>query len=466
VRSKSEWAGMARLDLLTFLAVAAAALGAGPASAIEVQPSDGLTIAAGVELGAGYFHTENTNFGLGRFDLRSGEVTGDAQWSEGYVEPSLGLTFESAPAGTFYGLVSGVGALTMGDGDAGGYTDDDASIGIEQLHAGWRSGTLFAETLGEDALDLAAGRQDFAVGDGFLIQDGNFDTEGEGAYWLGPRTAFSFAGLARLQTSPLGGQLFFLRGDADQGHSELTGANLDYALGDLGLGEDSVFGGMYLQIVDVDPRFEAGTPREGMQVATLRLNDLRLPVHQDLGVHAQYARQFGDGPNVEFAAQAFYVEPFYEFSSLPWTPTLAYRFAWFSGDPDADDDERADFDPLFYDYSRGWGTWVQGEITGEYLLFNSNQVNHMVHLAAYPTDEIGIGALYFHFDLEEKSYFGTPVGARDFADEVNLYVDWTVNDNLYLGAIYGVALPGDAAEEAFGENDPFHLFSIYAVLTF
>ena len=435
--------------------------------AIELMQGDGLTVEAGIEVGAGYFHTDNTNFGAGRFDLRTGENTGDAHWGEGYVEPSLGATYESEGAGTIYGLVSGVGSLTLGDGDAGGFTDDDdGSIGIEQLYAGWRSGALFADTLGEDVLDLSAGRQDFHVGDGFLIWDGNFDTEGEGAYWLGPRTAFSFAGLARVATSPLGGQLFFLRGDADQGHSELVGTNLDYGLGDLGLGEDSALGAMYFQIVDVDSRFEAGTPRDGMQLATVRLNDLRVPGFEDLGLHAQYAREFGDGQNVDFDAQAFYVEPFYEFSSLPWTPSLAYRFAWFSGDPDPADDEREDFDPLFYDYSRGWGTWVQGEITGEYLLFNSNQINHMVHLSAYPTEEIGIGALYFHFDLEEKNYFGTPVGERDFADEVNLYVDWTINDNVYLGALYGVAFPGDAAEEAFGDDDPFQLFSVYAVLTF
>jgi hypothetical protein len=458
---------MARLVYRMLLGAAAVALGAGPAAAIELLQSGGFSVEAGVEVGAGYFHTENTNFGAGRFDLRSGEVTGDARWGEGYVEPSLGATFESEAAGTVYGLVSGVGALTLGDGDAGGFTDDgDRSVTIEQLHAGWRSGALFADTLGEDALDLSAGRQDVHIGDGFLIWDGNFDTEGEGAYWLGPRTAFSFAGVARVDTSPLGGQLFFLRGDADQGHTELVGTNLDFGLGDLGLGEDSTLGAMALQIVDVDARFEAGTPRDGMQLATLRLNDLRLPGHEDLGLHAQYAYQFGDGQNVDFDAQAFYVEPFYEFSSLPWTPTLAYRFAWFSGDPDPADDEREDFDPLFYDYSRGWGTWVQGEITGEYLLFNSNQINHMVHLAAYPTDEIGIGALYFHFDLEEKNYFGTPVSERDFADEVNLYVDWTINDNVFLGALYGVALPGDAAEEAFGDDDPFHLFTVYAVLSF
>lgn len=445
-------------------AVLAAGVPAGHAA--ELWQSGGLSVEAGIEIGAAYLHTDNTNFGFGRFDLRSGEVTGDAQWAEGYLEPSLGLTFESEGAGTLYGLASGVGALTRGDGDAGGFTDHDENIAIEQLHAGWRSGALFADSLGEDALDLSAGRQDFQVGDGFLIVDGNFDTEGEGAYWLGPRTAFSFASIARLATSPLGGQVFFLRPDADQGHAEVVGVNLDLGLGAFGLGADSVLGAMYLQIVDVDPRFEAGTPRDGMQVATVRVNDLRLPGFEDLGLFAQYAREFGDGRNVDFDAQAFYVEPFYTFSWLPWSPTLAYRFAYFSGDPDPADGEREDFDPLFYDYSRGWGTWVQGEITGEYLLFNSNQINHMVHLSAYPTDAIGIGAIYFHFDLEEKDYFGTPVSDRAFADEINLYVDWQATENLAVGALYGAAFPGDAAEEAFGDDDTFHLFQVYAVLTF
>jgi hypothetical protein len=322
-----------------------------------------------------------------------------------------------------------------------------------------------ADSLGEDALDLSAGRQNFHVGDGFLIWDGNFDTRGDGGYWLGPRTVFDFAGLARADTSPLGGQLFFLRADHDQGHTELAGVNLDYGLSGLGLGDDGMLGAMYFQITDVDARFEAELPRDGMQLATIRLNDVRVPGFEDAGLYAQYAREFGDGDDIDFDAQAFYIEPFYDFSWLPWSPTLAYRFAYFSGDADPDDDEREDFDPLFYDYSRGWGTWTQGEIVGEYLLFNSNQVNHMVHLSATPAEPVTIGALYYHFDLAEKDYFGTPVEDKDFADEVNLYVDWTVNDNLFVGALSGVAWPGQAAKELFGD-DPFYLLLAYAIVTF
>jgi len=452
-----------RLGTAAVFVVAASARAAG---AVDLLERDGLALTFELEAGVGGLLTKDTNFGVGRIDLQSGEVSGDAQWGEGYLKPSLSLDYDSAGAGALYGGVSAVGSLTVGDGDAGGFTDGgDKKLSLEALYGGWRSGALLADSLGEDALDLSAGRQNFHVGDGFLIWDGNFDTRGDGGYWLGPRTVFDFAGLARADTSPLGGQLFFLRADHDQGHTELAGVNLDYGLSGLGLGDDGMLGAMYFQITDVDARFEAEPPRDGMQLATIRLNDVRVPGFEDAGLYAQYAREFGDGDDIDFDAQAFYIEPFYDFSWLPWSPTLAYRFAYFSGDADPDDDEREDFDPLFYDYSRGWGTWTQGEIVGEYLLFNSNQVNHMVHLSATPAEPVTIGALYYHFDLAEKDYFGTPVEDKDFADEVNLYVDWTVNDNLFVGALSGVAWPGQAAKELFGD-DPFYLLLAYAIVTF
>ena len=448
------------------LAVTLVLAGARAAGAMELLERNGLTLNLDIEAGVGGLLTKNTNFGLGRIDLSNGDISGDAQWGEGYVKPGLSLEYGSA-AGAFYGGASGVGSLTVGDGDAGGFTDGgDKKLSLESLYGGWRSGTLLTESLGEDALDLSAGRQDFQVGDGFLIWDGNFDNKGDGAYWLGPRSAFELAGLARVNTTPLGGQLFFLSADHDQGDTELIGANLDYTLSDLGLGDESVLGGMYFQITEVDGRFDAETPREGMQLATIRLNDVRVPGFQDAGLYAQYAKEFGDGDDVDFDAQAFYVEPFYDFSWLPWSPRLSYRFAYFSGDPDPDDEDRKDFDPLFYDYSRSWGTWTQGEIVGEYLLFNSNQVNHMVHLSATPIEPVSIGALYYHFDLAEDNYFGTPVDDKDFADEVNVYVDWTANDNLLVGALSGVAWPGSAAEEVFGEDDPYYLLLAYAIVTF
>ncbi len=451
---------MARM-ILVGLGALAWVLGAGPGQAIELLQDGGLSIEADLEVGAVYLYTDNTNFGSGRVDLKSGDNTGDAQWGEGYLKPSLDLTYATEAAGTLYGGASAVGALTVGDGDAGGFTDGgDKQLDVEGLYAGWRSASLFADSLGEDALDLSLGRQDFHVGDGFLIWDGNFDTAGDGAYWLAPRSAFKMTGLVQLTTEPLSGQLFYLEADGDQGDTQAVGVNLDYQPG------FGTIGATYLQILDANASFEADTPREGMQVAALRLNEAHLPDFEDANLYAEYVQEFGNGDHVDFNAYAFYVEPAYTFSWLPWTPTIAYRFAYFSGDSNPGDDRRKDFDPLFYEGDRSWGTWTQGEIVGNYLLFNSNQVNHMVQLSAYPIEEVGIGVIYFHFDLAEKNYYGTPVDKRDFADEVDVYADWAITDNISVGAVYGVAFPGDAAKEAFGANDPFHLFEAYMTLSF
>lgn len=105
------------------------------------------------------------------------------------------------------------------------------------------------------------------------------------------------------------------------------------------------------------------------------------------------------------------------------------------------------------------------EVVGGYLLFNSNQVNHIGHLAAAPTVRRHLLSLRFG-DLTEADYFGTPVSDKDFADEVDVYVDWTVSENLFVGAIYGVALPEEAAEELFGGDEAFRLFQLYAAVSF
>ncbi len=69
----------------------------------------------------------------------------------------------------------------------------------------------------------------------------------------------------------------------------------------------------------------------------------------------------------------------YQLSKLPWTPTLSYRYAQFSGG-----DTHA-FDSLFTGLP-DWGYWFQGELLGEFVLSNSNLKSHQVRLTVKPTD--------------------------------------------------------------------------------
>ena len=425
---------------------------------ITLFSGDRLNIDAGVEVGAAYLDTRDTNFGSGRVDFRTGNNTGDAQYTEGYIEPGLTGSYQLDSSGRLYGGISAVGAFTGGDGDPTGLTDGgDGNADVESLYVGWSSGNAFAESWGEDVLEISYGRQEFSVGDGFLIMDGNLDILDDAGFWLAPRSAFRRAGLIKINTNPVRGDIFYLESTDSQDETEVAGVNVEYSREGLG-----TFGAMYFHVLDSEPpNFQL--PRDGVDVFSLRANEISLPDLENMAFWGEYVRETGGGKFGDKDATGWYVEAQYSFANVAWTPRLSYRYASLSGDVDPNDNKSEDYDPFFYGYSRGWGTWYQGEITGEYLLFNSNQTNHMVHLAVNPTDDIEVGAQYFNFSLDQYNYFGTPVTSKDFADEINIYADWSISDKLSASALYGVAFPGDGAEQAFGNDKSFNLFQVYMI---
>ncbi len=426
---------------------------------ISVFQKGGFEIQAGLQAAFGYFTTQDTNFGLGRIDLRSGANTGDAEWQEAYLKPVLRADYEVDRLGRLYAGVAGVATATIGDGDAGGFTDGgDDDIGLEQAYIGWSSAGLVGDGEPRDVLDISYGRQEFKIGDGFLIYDGDLDQLGKGAAWLSPRYSYKRAALVRINTQPVRGDVFYLEADADQELTELIGINIERVSEEYG-----TFGLTYLHVFDATP-LNFGV-REGMHLVSGRVNELSLPQAPNLSLWAEYAVETGSGDDGAIDARAWYAEAQYTLADWPWSPTLGYRYAQFSGG-DLGATAEEDFDPLFYGWSRGWGTWYQGEITGEWLLFNSNQVNHMVHLSTLPHEDLAFGAIFYSFSLDADNYFGTPVSASHFADELNVYIDWAINERATVSALYGAAFPGKAAEEAFQDNKTYHLFEIAIVLSF
>ena len=90
----------------------------------------------------------------------------------------------------------------------------------------------------------------------------------------------------------------------------------------------------------------------------------------------------------------------------------------------------------------------------------------MVKLSLAPTGALGLGAIYYHFALDEKNHFGTPVSSRNFADEVNLYADWMISEHVFVGGVTGVAFPAKGAEQAIGDEENIFVLEAYMVLTF
>ncbi|MBI5017826.1 MAG: alginate export family protein [Deltaproteobacteria bacterium] len=432
------------------LGLAVVALSAATAQAeVSLLDKDGLKLGFTFTGAFGYVDTSHLNFGGGL--PSNGEDNVD--WAEGFLKPGLTASFDTGAAGTVYGGWAMLGTKTWGGPDAIDFNDENPSnVDQDQLFAGWRSGKLIPG--GENVLDLSFGQQNFQLGDGFLVWDGNGSGPEEGAYWLGPKSTFHRAAVARINTSPVRGDLFFLVSDADSGTTKAWGVNVEYPIEKIG-----TLAGMFLKVKDAKQGYDF---REGMRIYDLRFQGT--PV-ENLFVSAEGALE--RGTDADLKAAAWYGEVGYTLATLPWAPTLSYRYSQFSGDDPSTDDSEA-FDPLFYGFGRGWGTWFQGEIVGEYLMGNTNERAHQLVLKVKPAESLGVGVQLYRFFLDEAHYYGDDsVRGRHFADEINVYADWQATANLYLGAVAGIAKPGEAVKslDYFGDRN-YGLFELNATVTF
>jgi hypothetical protein len=85
------------------------------------------------------------------------------------------------------------------------------------------------------------------------------------------------------------------------------------------------------------------------------------------------------------SAQAWYGTVGYIWTSLPWSPSISYRYASFSGDdPDTDTYER--FDGLM---TNGFGIWLQGMNFGK-VYRNANLNTHRIQANLVPREGMNL----------------------------------------------------------------------------
>lgn len=391
--------------------------------------------------------TRNVNFGLGRIDLRSGENDGSKiGWQEFYLKPGITLDYSVQPG---FGLLAGasvIGATTFGDGDAGGFTrSSDGEWSAEELYAGLRAGEW----------TFTAGRQNYMIGTGFIVMDGNLDLFDDGAYWLAPRTAFKDSAILAWDHGPLQAQTFSLRTDDELGDFRMTGANLDYNLDD-----QVTLGAMAMKVDSLASQGAATVRRDGMQVYNVRALRGKLPGLPALTLNGEYALERGSGDGVDYDANAWYAQADYALDSLPLKPVIGYRYASFSGDSDPNDNRQKAWDPL----SKGfvdWGTWLVGDVVGNYLLFNSNEKVQQFSIKSHLSETLTLGAIHYQFWLDEKNYQGVAVSDRRFADESVIFLDWAPTPTFYTSLSYNWVNPKAAAKEVFGDDKNFSALELY-----
>jgi hypothetical protein len=394
-----------------------------------------------VTAGGAAISTRNVNFGAGRVDMRNRKNGGSKiDWQEFYVKPGVKLEYALEPDFSLLAGGSLVGATTFGDGDAGGFTrSSDGEVATEELYGGFRAGEW----------TFTAGRQNYMIGTGFIVMDGNLDQLKDGAYWLAPRSAFKDSAVLAWEHGALKTQAFTLRTDDDLGDFRMTGANLDYNLDD-----QVTLGAMAMKVNSLGPKGATPLRRDGMQVYNLRALNAKVPGLPALTLNAEYALQRGNGEGVDYDAKAWYGQADSAFDTLPLTPIIGYRYTSFSGDDNLADNRQKSWDPLSKGYV-DWGTWLVGDVVGNYLLFNSNENVQQFSLRTHLNEALTLGAIHYQFWLDEKNYMGTAVSARRFADESVVFLDWAPSKALLTSLSYNWVKPMAAAKQVFGDDQKF-----------
>jgi hypothetical protein len=432
----SGWGGAANIRIFSVLAVL---VGMPTYShAVQLYKDDPGQLDVSFDLGMGAFHSD-------RSYAQTTVDEGNKTWSEGYADVALIGSLAATRKSSWYGALGFLATTTRGDGDAAGFTTgDEERLAIEDAYVGWRSGVLFP-ALGKDGVDLSFGRQNFMLGSGFLI-DGDAVNFGKGfddlaaadiapgsmdrggAYWLGRRHAFDKIALVKMGAdTPLSGTLFWIESDNDaQASTEIAGVDLSGGTDHFG-----TFSLAYIRGLSVDDRwanFLGYSARDGQDTFSLRYDGSSL--YPPLTLSGEYVYQDDD----QGSESAWYGEVAWQFEAVVAKPRVGVRFSDFS----------KGFDPLFYGFSAGYGTWFQGEVGGNYSgPFNTNATITHLHLRAYPNDAITVGALFYDFSTDDKDQ-----GNLD-GQELDVFLAWTVSDAITVSPLIGFYKP-DASMDAGG----------------
>lgn len=412
----------------------------GPASALNLMKSDASEVNLDIEAIFGVFHSEERYSQLH-------STPGSASWQEGYIKYGLSGSTR-AGSGTLFGAANLVTSGTFGDGDAAGFTTgDETETDFEDLYVGWRN----------EMFEFSFGSQNVTLGDGFLINGDslNFgkgfeaipgapDFDRGGAYWLAARKAFDKSVVLKLGgASGFRGDLFWLESDnAAQASMELAGLNLEHVSDHGTVGAYVIKG---LDVDDAQAAFLGYTHRDGQRTAGFRFQG-SMGV-ENLFLSAEYATQ-DQGDNTRLDGDAWYLEAGWTFANLAWSPSLNYRYSQFDNG----------YDPLFFGFNRGYGTWFQGEVAANYAgPFSTNtSVNHIA-LKATPMETLTVGALLFDFEGDSNNNLD--------ATELNLFAEWVVNDHLILSPVIGFYNPEKSTAQGGSQLGSSGTSSYFQLLT-
>ena len=408
--------------------------------------------------GSGVFSDKNAWFGAPYTFTKNnplvptpalGAQTGSTTtWTENYLEYGL-LGSRQMGNSPFYLYGAASMMVTNASGQDPFWDGSRTQSGVEKLYAG----LLYVGTQGGSA-NLSVGRQNFSLNDGFLISQfgSQYNAGPRAGIYLAPRTAQDSSVLGQIQWDKWTLKGFGLNPneyEPIESNTKVYGGNLRYTWNPSTYADAS-----YITVPSSDSmyRLPDGTAvnRMGLQTLAAHLRWADRDVLPGLWFETEYAHQTHS--NFPMDAYAGYGTLGYLASSLPWSPSLSYRYSTFSGDnPNTKTYER--FDTLF---SGGLGEWLQGISMGK-VLSQSNRTVHRIRLNVSPINELNLTLDYYKNFANQLNNLGanpalSQLSSTNLGQELQFVGRWSVNSHLYLMGIIAYAMPGPAIIAATGNT--------------
>ncbi|MEG1645017.1 MAG: alginate export family protein [Alistipes sp.] len=291
------------------------------------------------------------------------------------------------------------------------------------------------------------GRKQFVLGDGWLIINTSMNGDNRAALQLNPRWASKHVFQTGFQWDRLFVQLFRLEANelpVLNSGTVINGANLE-----LGSRDRMLIGMSFLQVLR--SRFKYYLPdgrveyRKGLQVYNFRLFR-----HAPVGGGLLFKTEVGYQRNPHFSMNAWaaYAEIGWNFGKSYGTPTISYRFAYFSGD-DADTHSYNRWDAL---YTGGNGEqWVQGSNMYK-MVQNSNEMSHRLQMIFNPLRKVQlVGQVWFFCAPSLTNLGGNPalsqLKSHNYGTEFNLTIKYFASQHWYFHLNTAYTLPGAAIRD-------------------
>jgi len=417
--------------------------------------SDRSLLTAIVAGGLGVYSDGNAWFGqpelFNQYNPLAGHLPGaSTAWTEGSLELGAGFASQLGGAPLYaFGALTGMKTWSIGQDI---YTDETRDFDkIEKAYAG----LLWVDKDTRNYAKLSVGGQTFTLNDGFLVNlvKGSVNAGDRGATYLGPRLASQFSVLANGRLGPWSFNAFYIDPselEQTDTHSSFLGANLGYAFSD-----NVSFDATAMTITSSDSTYanpdRLDLPREGVSTVAGHLLWKNLLVD---GVFLEGELGYEWNPDYAMSAWAGYGTIGYIARKLPWTPSISFRYAAFSGDdPDTRTYER--WDPML---NSGLGIWLQGISFGK-ITTNSNLATQRIQLNLMPVEQLNVTFDYHRLTAPELNNLGSnpaigTLTSHQLGEEFTATARWAINRNLYLQSVASYALPGEALRD-IGADKPW-----------